>query len=129
MDGRAFVYIGPPTLLPLQPLAPPAGHLFLPTASGGLHPEFNSSLFWAAEPWVDAPTKVSVNTGTFGQLYTAFWSAMADYSNRDNTAYLLRPDGLTYPPGPPAGTQFKQFYNPLRDPTQNAGGTASAPLA
>lgn len=34
--------------------------------------------YWVYEPWTTSPTKISVNTGTFGQLYLAYWSVMAD---------------------------------------------------
>lgn len=37
-----------------------------------------SDPYWAWEPWTNAPTKTSVNTATFQQLYAAYWAVMAD---------------------------------------------------
>lgn len=128
LGGRAYVYIGPPPMfIPFQPLW--NGSSFLPyTGPASLDASYNTGLFWAAEPWANAPTKVSVNTGSFGQLYTAYWAAMADYTNRDNFyPYLMRSDG-SFPPGPPAGTEFRQFWSPLRDPTEGMSGTPAAPV-
>ena len=33
---------------------------------------------WVLMPWNDAPTKISANTGTFGQLYAAYWAVMGE---------------------------------------------------
>jgi hypothetical protein len=127
LNGRAYVYIGPPLVNPAaQPLvvSPIGVPTFLPFPTT-VNPAYNTSLYWVPEPWADTPTKVNVNTATFGQLYTAYWAAMVDYSNRDNAAFP-RPDG-SFPPAGAAGTEFRQFFNPLRDPNEGTVGSPSSP--
>lgn len=74
---------------------------------------------WAWEPWTNAPTKTSVNTGTFQQLYAAYWAVMAD----QYTPPLSGAPGHWAPPfpapvvqgsPPPAGAERRMFRNPCR---------------
>lgn len=96
-NSRAFVYIGPSFLVPQQmPVNAPL-----------------SKLFWAAEPYVSAPTKISINSGSFEQLFTAFWSAMFQPGANNTTTFATPPN-----------TERRQFYSPLRDPNELPfGGT------
>ena len=54
---------------------------------------------WAQEPWLDYPVKTSVNTGTFGQLWLAYWSTMS---------------GSGGPGQPDAASATAMFRNPIR---------------
>lgn len=42
-------------------------------------------VFWAIQPWTSHPTKISVNTGSFGQLWTAYWAVMSRAPNVGRT--------------------------------------------
>ncbi len=71
-----------------------------------------NSAFWAAMPWVTAPTKINANTGTFGQLWSAYWSVMQDSPDSNGN----------YPTGAPGTTtqtdlSVQQFRNPIRNTT------------
>jgi DNA uptake protein ComE-like DNA-binding protein len=37
-----------------------------------------STAYWEPQPWTTGPTKASANTATFGQLWTAYYSAMTE---------------------------------------------------
>jgi len=67
---------------------------------------------WICEPWTTSPTKTSINTGTFGQLWLAYWSVMAEQvqiTNGAATALLAR---APYPiPG-----AARMFRSPVRVP-------------
>jgi hypothetical protein len=54
---------------------------------------------WAQEPWMDYPVKTSVNTGTFGQLWLGYWSAMS---------------GSGGPGQPDPASATAMFRNPIR---------------
>ena len=101
IGNRAYVYIAPS----VAPSGPKPGS---PSALAGL--------YWAAEPWNTAPTRVSVRSGTFDQLLTAYWSVMADLTNTDPVLG-----------GVPAGTAQQQFYSPIRDPFQLTSATTTPP--
>jgi len=99
-----------------MPASPPAFPL------GTNTPTYDNDT-WVYEPWSDAPTKTSVNTGTFGQLWLAYWSAMADQFNPINPANPAL--GGTwepafpnpYTPSPSTGTlspPSRMFRSPLR---------------
>lgn len=78
-----------------------------------------SDPYWAWEPWTNAPTKTSVNTGTFQQLYAAYWAVMADqYTPPTGTA-----TGYWTPAFPATGSpsDYRMFRNPIR-----GGGTSGA---
>jgi hypothetical protein len=49
-----------------------------PTMSGATPPVPTSSAYWEPQPWTTGPTKASANTATFGQLWTAYYSAMTE---------------------------------------------------
>lgn len=93
---------------------------------------------WAWEPWTNAPTKTSVNTGTFQQLYAAYWAVMADQyvpgtsttngqwfpayfgANSSNPTSLTNPTNSTY------GRMFRDpiRFNNTTPPTTNVPGTS-----
>ncbi len=83
-DGRAYVCIDPPS------------------ANSGAIPGYNFNA-WAQMPWKNHPTKISVNTGTFEQLWTSYWSVM-----KSAPAAPVRPHPL-------AATQDLQLANVMRD--------------
>jgi hypothetical protein len=73
---------------------------------------------WIYEPWTSSPTKINVNTGTFGQLWLAYYQVMADQPN--NTTPNIRTWMPAFPapatsaaPGTPPGTA-RMFRSPLR---------------
>jgi len=93
---RAYVFIG----------APGAGPYSLTNLNLSM-PAFR--WFYVPMPWSTAPTKISAQTGTWGQLMTAYWAVMSD---------------RTTATGVPAGTETRQFYSPLRNPYEQDFGTA-----
>lgn len=79
-----------------------------PTSSGLVYPlNLSSSAafrwYYVPMPWSTAPTKISAQTGTWGQLMLAYWSVMNDPTSSNNLNV-------------PAGTEYRQFYSPLRNP-------------
>ena len=121
LNGRAYVFIG---------WQGASSAVYLGTyPNGNFYPGAKAGLLWVPEPWADAPTKVSVNTGTFGQLLTAFWSVMADRNVAVNPSSVaggtISPPGSP-PPPPITGTDFRPFANPARDPTEGMQGPVSA---
>jgi hypothetical protein len=83
-----------------------------PTAQPPMVGNVYNNAYWAAMPWASAPTKINANTGTFGQLWTAYWSVMQD-----------SPDSSGNYPAAPASTvvqtdvSTQQFRNPIRNST------------
>lgn len=78
--------------------------------------------YWAWEPWTNAPTKTSVNTGTFQQLYAAYWAVMAD---QYNPAAAGGPQWTPAFPNPLAPNDARMFRNPIRG--GGSGGAATRP--
>lgn len=70
---------------------------------------------WELMPWHEAPTKMNVNSATFGQLWTAFWSVM-------NAGSATAPATLENPTDPPSPTDPKRTQDPIR-----VGGAAPYP--
>lgn len=67
--------------------------------TGGAVPPLNPTS-WEYQPFASTPTKASLNTATFAELYRAFWLVLADEANP------------ALPSDPAAG----MFKSPLRDP-------------
>jgi len=85
----------------------------VPNSAGAQPPIMNGSYnpaFWAAMPWTAHPTKISANTGTFGQLWTAYWSVMLDHAD-GNGLYPAGPGQINDGPAPDS-----QFRSPIRGP-------------
>jgi hypothetical protein len=77
---------------------------------------------WAWEPWTNSPTKTSVNTATFQQLYAAYWAVMADQ--------YTAPVGATPAQWAPAfpntsGGEARMFRNPARSWYSAGGGVVT----
>jgi hypothetical protein len=49
-----------------------------PGMSAAVPPVPTPNAYWEPQPWTTGPTKASANTATFGQLWTAYYSAMTD---------------------------------------------------
>jgi hypothetical protein len=108
MSGEQFVCICPTTTMPLANTA--------------------RDPYWAWEPWTNSPTKTSVNTATFQQLYAAYWAVMADQYTPptfDKTGRMVSP-GQWAPPFPIGGGPARMFRNPCRAfyPTPGSVSTA-----
>jgi hypothetical protein len=95
-------------------IGPPGGTQALPVAG-------TDSNYWVYEPWTTSPTKISVNTGTFGQLYLAYWSVMADTS----VGNIWEPE--FYAGSLPATTTARMFRNPLRTNSQVVPAPVAGP--
>lgn len=112
LSTRAYAFIGPTGTS--YRLTAPSGALGI---SGGTQaPAFR--WYYVPMPWSTAPTKISAQTGTFGQLMLAYWAVMSDKTN---------PNGS----GVPAGTETHQFYSPLRNPYEQdvvSANTTSRPV-
>lgn len=108
-DMRPFVCIDPTqSVLPTFPLpqySPP-----YPTEFGG----------WVFEPWKDAPTKASVNTSSFGQLWLAYWSMMVEPSVNG------QPPQPMFPSTKVKLAAGRMFRNPVRPATPSTGGGGGA---
>src|SRR5665213_2317557 len=80
---------------------------------------FLSNPYWALMPWTNVPVKTNINTATFEQLYTAFWSVMFDRTT---------PTGVPMETLPaPIGTVPSQiFRNPIRSANASTNGNANA---
>jgi hypothetical protein len=80
---------------------------------------------WAFEPWKTAPTKTSANTGTFQQLYAAYWAVMADQyvpavgatPAQWNPAFPLAPS-----------TEARMFRSPIRSGYTPTGPEPAPPF-
>ncbi len=75
-----------------------------------------NNAFWAAMPWANHPTKINANTGTFGQLWTAYWSVMQD-SPDANGAYpggTVKQADFDSNSSPATNNLSHQFRNPIR---------------
>lgn len=98
-------------------VGPPGGNAPFPTLG-------TDSSTWVYEPWTTSPTKTSVNTGSFGQLWVAYWSVMADQF----LSGIWQPEfNATSSP-----STARMFRSPLRTgqqviPVQQ--GAATAPVA
>ena len=78
---------------------------------------------WIYEPWTSSPTKTSINTATFGQLWLAYYEVMAD-QKRAGTGGLSTTDRSWAPAWPTDWTQSnslaanrltgRMFRSPLR---------------
>ena len=71
--------------------------------AGGAVPPLNPAS-WEYQPFSSTPTKASLNTATFAELYRAFWLVLADDAN----------------PAAPADATAGMFKSPLRDPRNPA---------
>ncbi len=95
-DKRAYVCINAPlpgstgVTIPIDPGSGAAG----------------VSVYWAAEPWSNAPTKTSANTANFNQLWAAYWSVMWDKDQSNKNA-----DSAGVPPA----CDTTMFRQPTRD--------------
>jgi hypothetical protein len=73
-----------------------------------------NNAYWAAMPWTSHPTKINANTGTFGQLWSAYWSVMQD-----------SPDSKgIYPGATAAQTDVPAPNNQFRSPIRSTAVTA-----
>jgi hypothetical protein len=72
-----------------------------------------NNAYWAAMPWASHPTKINANTGTFGQLWTAYWSVMQDSPDANGV----------YPGMQTAQTDVPAPNNQFRNPIRTAGAT------
>ena len=68
-----------------------------------------STSYWAVQPWSVHPTKISVNTGTFGQLWGAYWAVMA-------RAVSTTPGGVDL-----SGRQFRPVGHDILSPVSAPG--------
>jgi len=73
---------------------------------------------WVSEPWTDAPTKTSVNTGSFGQLWLAYWNVVTEANGLP-----MFPVG-SFNATTLAGGAGKMFRSPIRTNTASGGGRA-----
>jgi hypothetical protein len=89
------------------------GHTFVciqdNTSAATNSPTATTEQFWAQEPWNDYPVKTSINTGTFGQLWLAYWSAMS----------------ATTPDQPDSASSTAMFRNPIRGAVSAAAPTTN----
>jgi hypothetical protein len=67
--------------------------------TGGNAPPLNPAA-WEYQPFTSTPTKASLNTATFAELYRAFWQVFADEAN----------------PAQPANPTAGMFKSSIRDP-------------
>ena len=81
-----------------------------PIEPGASDPNWQDSN-WAFEPWLSTPTKTSVNTATFQQLYAAYWAVMADQYTPGSGAAPPQWDPAF--PNVPTGER-RMFRNPIR---------------
>lgn len=88
-------------------------YAFIGSAIGSSPLNLSSPAFrwdWVPMPWSTAPTKISAQTATWGQLMMAYWAVMYDKTS-SNGVFV------------PAGTDTKQFYSPLRNPYEVEAAT------
>ena len=121
-NGQRYVCISPNfvpwTLSPTgTPVAPPQDPLI-------------QDPNWAYEPWTTAPTKTSVNTATFQQLYVAYWEVMADQYNTQTAPGIWSPewDAATVPPEKCSATRLEAaLQSPLKVTLYRRRSCISAP--
>jgi hypothetical protein len=75
-----------------------------------------NNAYWAAMPWASHPTKINANTGTFGQLWTAYWSVMQDSPDANGNYPGGTVAQVDTDPGsnPPTNNLTHQFRSPIR---------------
>ncbi len=102
-DATASYTFGDRVTCPPDPTDPTSlrSYVCIRPAGVALSPP-NNPIYWEPMPWTAHPTRIGANTGTFGQLWTAYWSLMQDA------------------PGGDTDTNVYQFRSPLRDGTLKA---------
>lgn len=80
---------------------------------------------WVYEPWTTSPTKIPVNSATFGQLWLAYWSVMADQTRSDGNLGPAFPYGWdpTLDLLPLNRRSGHMFRSPLRVAPPTTGGS------
>jgi len=91
------------------------GHTFVciqdNTSAATNSPTATNEQFWTQVPWSDYPVKTSVNTGTFGQLWIAYWSVMS----------------ATTPDTPDTASSTTIFRNPIRAAVNTTTSSTTQP--
>ncbi len=83
--------------------------------TGGVQPNPNDTItpaYWAEEPWTDYPVKTSINTGTFDQLWAAYWGVMCETGSGDPASNSL---------------EASLFRNPIRGAVSVTPSSTTAP--
>jgi hypothetical protein len=107
-NSRAFVCIQPQ--LSTSTVPPMSGTTY-------------NNAYWAAMPWTNAPTKINANTGTFGQLWTAYWSVMQDSPDSSGAYPATNKTQLDFDS---SSSTLNTLSHQFRSPVRNSSSYVSA---